>query len=86
MLYHSDSEYFSGVTTIKLTRSLPTHPWQQSLRECVSTSGCGLVYVVISRLLAIASVPEVESEIRLTTDLQEVSLEAGNSVFLSFCF
>ena len=32
-----------------------------------------------------ASVPEVESEISLTTDLHEVSLAAGNSVFLS-CF
>ena len=32
-----------------------------------------------------ASVPEVESEINLTTDLQEVSLAAGSSVFLS-CF
>ena len=28
-----------------------------------------------------ASVPEVESEISLTTDLQKVSLAAGNSVF-----
>ena len=32
------------------------------------------------------SIPEVESKISLTTDLQEVSLAAGNSVFNPFFF